>query len=670
MANNSIEKKPALHQDELWQEYVRKIRKGEIQPFEDQLTVFRKIFSNQQNENGPPKAWQPEDKHLNKSNISRFMNETGHSDYDDFHKWSTENRIEFWQNVISKLDIRFNKKPEKILDLADGVIHPHWLPGAEFNCVDSCFKSQQDKTAIILAKENSSEHIKVTYIELENLVNRVANGLKDIGFEPGDRIALYMPMNVECVASYLGIIRAGCQIVSIADSFSPAEVQKRLELAKAKWVITVNSYQRGGRPIHLYDKIKDAGDLRAIVLPSDQSSTKSNDIQLRDKDILWEEFLSANTHYRSQQGTASTIINILFSSGTTGTPKIIPWTHLTPIKSAMDGKYHQDIHSGDVVAWPTNIGWMMGPWLIFASLINNATMALYEGSPLDSGFINFICSAKVNILGVIPSLVRAWRSAGYLEDSNWNHMHCFSSTGEPSNFEDYLWLMSRTGYRAPVIEYLGGTEIGGGHITGSIVKAASPATFNSPALGIDFILLNENNQIVNENETGELYLIPPSIGLSQILLNKNHDDIYYNNCPTGPKGETLRRHGDRFIKLPNGFYKAQGRSDDTMNLGGIKVSAIELEQVIGGHELIQENAAVSVQLSGEGQEKLVVYAVLKSTIEKYVLKNEINLLLAKKLNPLYKIYDVLIVNSLPRTASNKLMRRKLRSLYIEKFNKD
>jgi acetyl-CoA synthetase len=362
-------------------------------------------------------------------------------------------------------------------------------------------------------------------------------------------------------------------------------------------------------------------------------------------------------------GTTSTYINVLFSSGTTGTPKIIPWTHLTPIKSAMDGRFHQDIHSDDVVAWPTNIGWMMGPWLIFASLINNATMALFEGSPLDLGFIEFVRQVRITILGVIPSLVRVWRSAGFLKESDWDHMHCFSSTGEPSNFDDYLWLISRTGYRAPVIEYLGGTEIGGGHITGSIIKPCHPATFNSPALGLDFILLNDMDKPVKEKESGELYIVPPSIGLSQKLVNKNHDDIYFNNCPGGPDGETLRRHGDRFLKLPGGFYKAHGRSDDTMNLGGIKVSSIELEQVVAKHKSIQESAAVSVQPLEGGQERLLIFAVLSDQIEIAALKKELNVLLAKILNPLFKISELVIVDNLPRTASNKLMRRKLRASY-------
>jgi acetyl-CoA synthetase len=327
----------------------------------------------------------------------------------------------------------------------------------------------------------------------------------------------------------------------------------------------------------------------------------------------------------------------------------------------MDGYFHQDIHPEDVVAWPTNIGWMMGPWLVFATLINGATMALYQGIPTGDGFRRFVRDARVTVLGVVPSLVRAWRSSGAQHD--WECVRLFSSTGEPSDRRDYLWLMSCAGYGAPVIEYCGGTEIGGGYITGTVVQPSSPSLFTTPALGLDLVILDKAGKPVAEGEAGEAYLVPPSLGLSQELLNEDHDQVYYHACPQGPSGEVLRRHGDRLTRLAKGFYKAQGRSDDTMNLGGIKVSALELEQVLDTHEAVYESAAVAVQPEGEGAEKLVVYVVLEQKIEEGQLSRELGVLLARSLNPLFKIHDLVLAEELPRTASNKLMRRKLRSSY-------
>ncbi|MFQ5651267.1 MAG: AMP-binding protein [bacterium] len=651
-------------QDARWQRFVQQLFDGPEQPFEQHWARFRGIYAGRTEQDGPPLAWQPGKEQLARSNLAVFMKALGFESYAELHRWSVQNRADFWQKVIARLGIRFKKAPGRILEDEHEVKNPCWLPGAELNCVDSCFTANADKPAIISGQETTAKHRAITYGELERLVNQVANGLREHGFEAGAAIALYMPMTVECVAAYLGIVRSGCVVVSIADSFSPTEVSKRLEIANARGIVTVESYVRAGRTIELYEKVKAAAAPTAIVIPAAGAHSGVSE-DLRENDLSWAELLSADDGFVSLAADPYCVSNILFSSGTTGTPKAIPWTHLTPIKCAMDGHFHQDIQPQDVVAWPTNIGWMMGPWLIYATFINNATLALYEGAPMGEGFVTFIRQARVAVLGVVPSLVRAWRTSGLLQKAEWDKIKVFSSTGEPSNREDYLWLMSRACYRAPVIEYLGGTEIGGGHITGTVVQPASPATFTTPALGIDFVILDEGGSPVVEGEMGELFLIPPAIGLSQELLNKDHETVYYSGCPAGPNGEVVRRHGDQMARLHKGFYRAQGRADDTMNLGGIKVSSLELEEALDTHEAVYESAAVAVQPEGEGQEKLVVFVVLESQLEKEQLKKELGALIARTLNPLFKIHDLVVVDTLPRTASNKLMRRKLRTGYGE-----
>ncbi len=357
---------------------------------------------------------------------------------------------------------------------------------------------------------------------------------------------------------------------------------------------------------------------------------------------------------------------MLFSSGTTGTPKAIPWTQVTPLKCGMDAHFHQDVHPDDVLCWPTNIGWMMGPWLIYGSLLNRATMALYQGAPAGRAFARFVRDAGVTVLGVVPSMVRNWRAEDTVDERVFRDVRVFSSTGEASSAEDYLWLMSRTGYRAPVVEYLGGTEIGGGHLTGTLLQPASPATFTTPALGVDIAVLDEEGRSVADGDTGELFLVPPALGMSQRLLNASHDDVYFEGCPRGPKGETLRRHGDQVQVLSGGYYKAGGRSDDTMNLGGIKVGSLELERVVNDHPAVFESAAVSVRSGDDGAERLVLFVVARETTysetaEREALQRELQKAIARRMNPLFKVHEMLVVESLPRTASNKIMRRELRA---------
>jgi acetyl-CoA synthetase len=348
----------------------------------------------------------------------------------------------------------------------------------------------------------------------------------------------------------------------------------------------------------------------------------------------------------------------LFSSGTTGTPKAIPWSHITPIKSAADAWAHHDVRPGEVVAWPTNLGWMMGPWLIYASLLNGAAIGLFEGSPLGRSFGEFVRDAGVTMLGVVPSLVGAWRASGCMAGLDWSAIRCFSSTGEASNFDDMHWLTASAGYK-PVIEYCGGTEIGGGYVCGSMAQAQLPAAFSTPAMGTDLTLLDESGQPASH---GEVALAAPMFGASNCLLNADHHAVYFAGMPAGPSGAVLRRHGDQ-MACTEGFYQAQGRVDDTMNLGGIKISSAELERVCNRHPALRESAAIAVDPPGGGPSRLVIVAVLEKAVERADLKAELQVAIRGELNPLFKIFDVTIADALPRTASNKVMRRVLRADY-------
>ncbi|WP_290879806.1 AMP-binding protein [Fischerella sp.] len=599
-------------------------------------------------------VWFPSNEQIQATNIAALMKELKLDSYPELHAWSAQHRAEFWEMMIQRLGIYFREKYTQIVDLTDGVESPQWLVNARFNIAESCFLAPADAPAIIFQAEGGSIST-LTYSELYALTNRVANGLVDAGFQTGDAIAIAMPMIAESVAIYLGIIKAGCVVVSIADSFSAAEIAKRLHLSKAKAIFTQDYILRGGKQLPLYTKVVDANAPTSIVLGSS--------VELRPGDLTWEEFLSSNDEFNAIPAHPDAYTNILFSSGTTGEPKAIPWTHTTPIKCATDGHLHHDIHPGDVVAWHTNLGWMMGPWLIYASLINRATIALYCGTPTDRGYGQFIQDAGVNILGVVPSLVNTWKTTACMQGLDWSAIKAFSSTGECSKPEDMLYLMSLAGYK-PVIEYCGGTEIGGGYITGTLVQPCAPSTFTTPALGLDIVILDADGHPADK---GEVFIIPPSIGLSTELLNKNHHQVYFANTPPLPisPSTTLRRHGDQMERLPNGYYRACGRVDDTMNLGGIKVSSTEIEQVLNEEEGVCETAAIGVSSPNGGPSQLVIYAVVTPNVQdnKATLMTTLQAAINQRLNPLFKIHDIVIVDALPRTASNKVMRRVLRDRY-------
>ncbi|MCL5736163.1 MAG: AMP-binding protein [Actinobacteria bacterium] len=653
--NNISENLPPV---DLWGRVSQDILTPDV-PFAVHRYVHALIFKDRDPLLGPAPAWTPTPSEISESNIATFCRKVGLNSVHELHRWSADNREAYWRQMIDSLGIKFKTPPSSVVDLRQGVESPRWLPECRLNIAESCFLAPADAPAIVHQAEGGKIEV-TTYGELDRLSNRFAGGLVASGLPRSASVAIVMPMTLEAIAAYLGVIKAGYAVASIADSFAPHEIETRLRLSSAGAVVTQDLMLRAGKTLPMYQKVVDGGAKWAIVVLSGAPGS----LPLREQDVTWEDFLSADDAFDPVPCDPDDVTNIMFSSGTTGEPKAIPWTHTTPIKCGADAHLHHDIKPGEVVAWPTSIGWMMGPWHIYASLLNRATMALFYGAPVTREFCEFVQDAQVNILGVVPSIVKAWQQTGAAQGVDWSSMKLFSSTGECSNADDYLYLMSLARYR-PIIEYCGGTEIGGGYISGTIVQPASPATFTTPCFGLDLYILDE---LGKPAKSGELYLVPPSIGLSNRLLNKDHHEVYYEGTPPGPNGEVLRRHGDEIEELPGGYYRGHGRADDTMNLGGIKVSSTEIERTLNAVDGVGETAAIGFNPPEGGPSQLIVYAVMddSGSVATDALKKEMQRAIAGKLNPLFKIHDVVLVDTLPRTASNKVMRRCLRDEYGQK----
>jgi len=637
----------ALSPEQTWLKVSRENLTPDI-PFDVHFELFSRCYPAWETDPGSAVIWRPEADTEKSTALHRCMQELNCPSLQAFRALSVHGQETFWQHLLQKMKIQFQAYPEKICDLSEGTEHPRWLPKARFNITDSCFTADPDSTAIIQKNENGMSE-KFSYADLEQKVSQIAASLTHAGCLPGDAIGILMPMHFIAVASFLAVIRLGCKALTIAESFSPDEIHKRLSIGNAKIILTQDSFLRDGKEIPLYAKVIAAEGPPAVVC-TQKSSLK------RPQDILWESFLTTDHLSQSAPATADTHSVILFSSGTTGTPKAIPWTHATPLKAACDALLHHNLTKNDVISWPTSLGWMMGPWLVFAALINQATLALYTDTPLNEKFAAFIEEAGVTVLGVIPTLVSHWRKSRCLEKVNWQGIRLFTSTGECSNPIDMLYLSGRAGYK-PILEYCGGTEIGGAYLTSTLLEDNCPSVFTGPAVGSAFILMDETGKPA---DLGEVALIPPAIGQSLSLLNADHHAVYFEGMPKTPDNRLLRRHGDYIQRLPQGGYRMLGRSDDTMNLGGIKVSSAEIERVLSASSHILESAAVALK-ENTGPEKLLVYAVSDKEKDPENLKKILQAEINTHLNPLFRIDRVIVTDALPKTISGKIMRRMLRS---------
>ncbi|VAI23686.1 unnamed protein product [Triticum turgidum subsp. durum] len=591
---------------------------------------------------GPPPYWFPSPIDCKETNLGRVMGENGPkllgASYKDpissfglFHKFSVHNQEVYWKIVLKELSIKFVREPTSILDASDkskkGGI---WFPGAVLNIAECCLlpwpsqSKTDDSTAIVWRDEGFDDYPvnRMSLKELRTQVMTVANAL-DTMFQKGDHIAIDMPMTCNAVIVYLAIILGGFVVVGIADSFAPQEIATRMRVAKAKAIFTQDFIIRGGKKFPLYSRVMEGTSSKAIVIPATGDLLG---VTPRNGDISWKDFLSRSAGrssiYSPVYQSADALINILFSSGTTGEPKAIPWTQLCPIRCGADTWGHLDVRPKDIGCWPTNLGWVMGPIQLFSSFLNGATLALYHGSPLGRGFCKFVQDARVSVLGSVPSLVKSWKAGNLTEGLDWTKIRVLATTGEASDIDDNLWLSSRTCYK-PIVECCGGTELASSYIQGSLLQPQAFGAFSGASMSTGFVILDEQ---------GNPY--------------------------------QLRRHGDIIQRTVGGYYIVQGRADDTMNLGGIKTSSVEIERVCNGaDEGLLETAAVGIKPSGGGPEQLAILAVLKDRSAPYdanILKGKFQTAIQKNLNPLFRVSYVKVVPEFPRTASNKLLRRVLR----------
>ncbi|KAL6966260.1 putative CoA ligase ccl12 [Sarracenia purpurea var. burkii] len=643
--------------------------------------------------NGPPLYWFPSLDQAKYTNLGRLMEIHGSkllgasykdpiTSFSQFQNFTVQHPEAYWSLILKELSIQFREVPKCILDTSDISKHGGtWLAGSVLNIAECCLLStnhprkHDDSLAIVWRDEgyDNSPVNQMTLKELREQVMLVANALDTI-FSKGDAIAIDMPMTVSAVIIYLAIVLAGYVVVSIADSFAPKEIAVRLRVSRAKAIFTQDFIVRGGRKFPLYSRVVEAVPPTTIVIPA---SGKDVDVRLRKHDLSWTDFLSRVNHLRRPNYFSPVYLpiesptNILFSSGTTGDPKAIPWTQLSPIRCAADSWAHIDVQPGDVCCWPTNLGWVMGPIVLYSCFLSGATLALYHGSPLGRDFGKFVQDARVTMLGTVPSLVKAWKSTQCMEGLDWTKIKSFGSTGEASNVDDDLWLSSRAYYK-PIVECCGGTELASSYIMGNLLQPQAFGAFSFASMTTGFVILDEHGVPYPNDQAcvGEVGLFPLYMGATDRLLNADHEEVYFKGMPTY-KGMRLRRHGDILKRTVGGYFVVQGRADDTMNLGGIKTSSVEIERVCDqADESILETAAVSGAPASGGPEKLAIFVVLKKGFhsEPDKLKMLFSREIQRSLNPLFKVNFVKIVPEFPRTASNKLLRRVLRDQLKQELN--
>ena len=616
-------------------------------------------------------VWKPDEDYIKRSRLKRFMDKHGIKDFQDLLARSTDDIEWFWNAVIEDLGIEFYRPYDKIVDLSQGIQFPRWCVNGKMNIIHNMLDKYigtpvQSRVAVRYESEDGRIAI-LSYHDLWIEVNRMANALRELGFKKGDIIALYMPMTPEIVIAFCAIIKIGGIVLPLFSGYGPGPISARISDTKAAGVFTSDGTVRKGKKVLmkpvLDEAVKDISSVRKVIVHRNVGEK----VTLTDRDVFWDELVKGKSPVAETERTeAEDILMLLYTSGTTGRPKAAVHTHCGfPVKSAQDMAQGMDIHESDVMFWITDMGWMMGPWEIFGTLILGATMVLFDGSPDHPGAGRVWQLAGrhgVTSLGVTPSLVRMLmgRGAAPVKEHDLSSLRTFASTGEPWDRESWMWLFKEAGKeRIPIINYSGGTEVSGGILMGNVLTPLKPTAFSGPAPGMAADVVDESGDPVRD-AVGELVVRKPWIGMTRGFYKdpERYLQTYWSRFP----GRWV--HGDfAFIDRDDQWY-ILGRSDDTVKVAGKRLGPAEVEGIAMEHPWVMEAAAIGIPDDIKGQ-AIVLFCVLKPGREMTRgLEEEIKDLVARKMGKSFMPGAVHIVKDLPKTRNAKIMRRVIKSAYL------
>ncbi len=619
---------------------------------------------------GDSALWSPTPDLVEGSALAQFMAANGVESYQDLCRQAADRPAWFWEALVQALGIVWSTPYRTVLDTSDGPAFAHWFVGGRLNAYESAVarhRSRNGARVAVIGETENGVTRALTYAELDEAINRVACGLSAIGVGRGVAVGLYLPLVIENAVALLACARLGAIAVPLFSGFGAEAIRQRLSDARASVLITADGAIRRGRPVPMKPIAEEAiGDLahvnHLVVVPCAGLSAPLE----RGRDIGWNEVDRATGATAPVEPMSSEDpMLLLYTSGTTGRPKGTVHGHASlPIKAAQDWTLSMDFKAGDRFLWVTDMGWVMGPLLVFGSLMCGGTAVLYDGAPdfPDPSRVWSVAQRhQVTHLGISPTLIRVLMAAGRAAHPSQPlaQLRVMASTGEPWTPEAWTWLFQTVGEgRLPIINYSGGTECGGGLLGGNVLTPARPGSFAGPIPGVDAAVFNETGQPVT-GEVGELVVRQPYIGMTLGFWNdrQRYLDTYWSRWPE------VWVHGDWAMVDEDGLWYILGRSDDTIKVAGKRVGPAEVEAAALDETNVAEAAAVGVPDPMKGQ-SVVIFAVPRPGADSAVIPNAVSRSVEKSLGKPFRPAAVHVIPKLPKTRNGKILRRVIKNVFL------
>jgi len=608
--------------------------------------------------------WEPPADARSRTNMGRFLDHAERStgralpDHDAAWRWSVEDLDGFWQAIIDHFEVTLHRPPQQVVGGRE-MPHVRWFPGATLNYAEQALRRRDDAPAII-ARSQTRDEVVVTFAKLADQVARAAAGLRRLGVGRGDRVVGYLPNVPETIVAFLACASIGAVWSSCAPEFGTRAVVDRVQQIEPKVLLVVDGYRYGTKEV---DRSTEVAQIRAalpsleatVLLPYLRADAAAAATAVPDA-VAWQELLAEPAGLAIDAVPFDHPLYVLYSSGTTGLPKAIVHGHggilLEHLK--MLGLHH-DLGPGDRFCWFTTTGWMMWNYLV-SGLTVGATVVLVDGDP---GYPDLMAlwrlaeELELTMLGVGAPFLLSCRKAGLSPGAelDLSRLRSVGSTGAPLPAEGFAWVYEQVSRDVLLSSASGGTDLCTAFVAGSPLLPVHAGEIPGRCLGAKVEAFDPTGQPV-VGQRGELVLTAPMpsmpVGFWGDEDGSRYRAAYFEDFPG------VWRHGDWIEITERGSCIITGRSDATLNRGGVRMGTAEFYSAVEGLEEVADALVVHLDDPDDDAGRLVLFVRLAAGVElDDGLRGALARTIRAELSPRHVPDELHVVAAIPRTISGK-----------------
>ena len=602
--------------------------------------------------------WSPSPERRQRSHLQGLIDAMGFDGYQQLWEWSVNDvtRSDFWAQVAQRAGVRWHEPPRASLEVSEAAVPGvSWFPGGMVNYAELALTGREPDAEAIFAYSDTRGASSLTWSELIDLVARLRGGLSREGVVRGDVVAAYMPNIPETTALMLACASLGAAWTCCAPEMKAAGVLDRFVQAAPKVFVAIDGYRYGEKRIEVREEADEVRRGLASVEVSFMLGYLEEPVDASWRQ--WGELVEEEAALDFVPVAFDHPLYVLYSSGTTGKPKAIVHGHgAMMLEHAKALRYHFDLDAKDRFFWYTTTGWMMWNFLT-SGLLVGAAIGLYDGDPAYPSALRlweFIDEQRVTCAGLGASFLVANLKAGLRPNEcfAFAHLDTLGATGSPLSPDAAAWVYRDVKSDLLLESFSGGTDVCSGFVGASPVHDVWGGEISCRCLGMKVEVFSEAGESLVDRE-GELVITSPIPSMPVAFLNdeggRRYRQAYFERFAG------VWAHGDRATLTSRGTIIITGRSDGTLNRGGVRMGTAEFYVVVESLEEVADSLVVHVEDPEGGPGRLWLFVVARQGVDPGAIKELVRSAIKSKLSPRHVPDEIVVVGAVPRTLSGKKM---------------